>query len=223
MQNAAAGAVLIVNITAHDDAQALDIKERVFDLQRIEGPFDQLDVAVQRPLALFEFKAAADAGVAIVRQHAQHVAMNVILAAGFEAGNAKAEGDHFVFGESAKDLAADFIGHDEQALREKFDIVIAPDLALQAHDGAEVFQLIELANFDLRHFAAPLNRVGQALSPAKADREARPTNVQTVPLLISSARCSDARMDSARIVMVGFCQPAVTKLAPSTTNRFLMS
>ncbi len=47
--------------------------------------------------------------------------------------------------------------------------------------------------------------------------------VETQPLLISSARCSEARMESARIVMVGFCQPAVTKLAPSTTKRFLMS
>ena len=30
-------------------------------------------------------------------------------------------------------------------------------------------------------------------------------------------------MESARIVMVGFCQPQVTKLAASTTKRFLMS
>ena len=40
--------------------------------------------------------------------------------------------------------------------------------------------------------------------------------------LISSARCSEARMDSARMVMVGFCQPAVTKLAPHRPpKRFL--
>src|SRR3954469_15157919 len=30
-------------------------------------------------------------------------------------------------------------------------------------------------------------------------------------------------MDSERIVRVGFCQPQVTKLAPSTTKRFLTS
>ena len=32
-----------------------------------------------------------------------------------------------------------------------------------------------------------------------------------------------ARIDRARIVIVGFCEPPVTKLLPSTTNRFLMS
>ena len=30
-------------------------------------------------------------------------------------------------------------------------------------------------------------------------------------------------MESDRIVIVGFCEPPVTKLLPSTTNRFLMS
>src|SRR6185437_2161515 len=50
----------------------------------------------------------------------------------------------------------------------------------------------------------------------------RPT-AYTFPCRICAARCSEARIDSARIVMVGFCQPQLTKLAPSTTNRFLMS
>src|SRR6266702_2521698 len=42
-------------------------------------------------------------------------------------------------------------------------------------------------------------------------------------LVISPARYSDARIDNARIVIVGFCHPALVKLAPSTTNRFLWS
>src|SRR4051812_7286400 len=42
-------------------------------------------------------------------------------------------------------------------------------------------------------------------------------------LLISPARYSDARIDNARMVIVGFCHPALVKLAPSTTNRFLWS
>lgn len=30
-------------------------------------------------------------------------------------------------------------------------------------------------------------------------------------------------MERAKMVIVGFCQPAVAKLLPSTTNKFLMS
>lgn len=43
------------------------------------------------------------------------------------------------------------------------------------------------------------------------------------PLRICSAKYSEARMESAQIVIVGFCEPPVTKLLPSTTKRFLMS
>lgn len=147
MQDAAAGSVLIVDVTADDDAQAFDIEEGVFDLQGIEGPFDQFDVTIQSPQALFEFEATTDAGIAIVGQDAEHVAMDVELRAGFEAGNAEAEGDHFGAVESAEDLAADFVCDDEKALGEEFDVVVAPDLALETDDGGEFFQLIELANF----------------------------------------------------------------------------
>jgi hypothetical protein len=47
--------------------------------------------------------------------------------------------------------------------------------------------------------------------------------IYPVPFFISLATCSDARMDTAKIVMVGFCHPQVTKQAPSTTSRFLIS
>src|ERR1700749_3046296 len=40
---------------------------------------------------------------------------------------------------------------------------------------------------------------------------------------ISPARYSDARIDSDKIVIVGFCHPALVNCAPSTTNRFLWS
>ena len=42
---------------------------------------------------------------------------------------------------------ADFIGDNEKPLRQKLYIVIAPDFTLEADDGGEFFQLIELANF----------------------------------------------------------------------------
>ncbi len=40
---------------------------------------------------------------------------------------------------------------------------------------------------------------------------------------IWSAMWSEARIDNDKMVIVGFWYPPVTKLLPSTTNRFLMS
>ena len=101
MENAAGGAVLVVNITANDDAEAFDIEESVFDLERIESPFDEVDVSAESPGALFELETATEAAVAVRRKNAHHVAMNIVLAAGFEAGDAEAEGDHLAVIEGA--------------------------------------------------------------------------------------------------------------------------
>src|SRR5437867_13201618 len=50
-----------------------------------------------------------------------------------------------------------------------------------------------------------------------------PPKLHRFPARNCSARYSDARIDNDRIVSVGFCDPPVTKLLPSTTNRFLTS
>src|SRR5262245_31519411 len=85
------------------------------------------------------------------------------------------------------------------------------------------------------HFVAERNRLyGRRVLPLRErDRVADQTyhahrrNGSRKPHMlrcfICSARCSEARIESDRIVIVGFCHPQVTKLEPSTTNRFLMS
>jgi hypothetical protein len=142
------GAVLIVDVAANDDAQALDVEEGVLELQWIESPFDQIDVAVKRPLALFEFEATAEAGVAIGREHAHHVAVYVVFAAGFQARECPGRSRSFCrrrmrpgFGRRSCRLL-------RRALGQEFDIVKAPDLALQPDNGGEFFELGELVNFD---------------------------------------------------------------------------
>src|SRR5260370_161800 len=73
-------AVLIGHKTAYDGAQTLDVEIGVLDIERIEGPLDQIDAAGERRLALGEFKEPASARVAIFLQHTQHVAVQVNLA-----------------------------------------------------------------------------------------------------------------------------------------------
>src|SRR5881396_2406853 len=69
-----------------------------------------------------------------------------------------------------------------------------------------------------------LRRSGVPDAEDRGESEERsPAESHRFPARICSARYSDARIDNDRIVSVGFCEPPVTKLLPSTTNRFLTS
>src|SRR5580704_15844149 len=68
-------AVAVRDESLGDGAEADEIKVRVFQFQRIKGPFDQADVALQGILALKKLQAAADALVLVRRQHGGHVRM----------------------------------------------------------------------------------------------------------------------------------------------------
>ena len=80
VQMAGGGAVLVEHVAPHDGAQPLHVEVRVLDFERIEGPLHQLDAARQRVLALRQLQAPPDAEVAVLRQHAQHVAVQVVVA-----------------------------------------------------------------------------------------------------------------------------------------------
>ncbi len=70
------------------------LKIGVLELERIEGPLDQIDAAAKRFFALAQLEPAPDSVVAILGQHAQHVAVQIGLAARLHAGNREAESDH---------------------------------------------------------------------------------------------------------------------------------
>ena len=100
-------AVLVRDVAAHNRAQPLDVEEGVLEFQRIEGPFDQ-----RRCRAPGRPRAGAVSGggrrrVAILGQHAQHVAVQVGPAAGLDAGDGEAEADHALAVVGAEDVAAD--------------------------------------------------------------------------------------------------------------------
>ncbi len=99
-------------------------------------------------LALGEFHSASEASVAVFGQDAEHVAVKIVFAAGFQARDAEAKGDHAATVEGAEHLAADFVGDDEQAEREKFEVVKTPDFLLEADDFGEFFVCAELMNRD---------------------------------------------------------------------------
>ena len=112
VQRAFGDAVAIWNVAPGDGAEAHEIEMRVFQFQRIECPFDQADVALQRVLALEEFQASADAEILIFGQHSGHVRMQKRLSAAI---SSKSEGhaDHFAAIERAEYLAAGVMRYDK--------------------------------------------------------------------------------------------------------------
>ena len=109
-------------------------------LKRIEGPFDQVDVAAERLNALRQFQHAPGAGVAVFGQHPEHVAMQICLRTGLDAGNGQAETHHALAVERAEGMAADFGGDDKQTQRDQFDFLEAPNHLLQSHGFLQIRQ-----------------------------------------------------------------------------------
>src|SRR5207253_5604139 len=75
---------------------------------------------------------AADARIAIIAQHAQHVAMQVRdTAISLDTGNRQEESSHTAAVEGSQSLAPDTRGDDEQAHGQQLQIVETPDDPLQ--------------------------------------------------------------------------------------------
>ena len=127
VQRTAGGAVLVFLVDPHDGAQPLDIEKSVLEFQRIEGPLDQRDAARQGILTLPELQAAAHLRVAILRQHAQHVTVQVRVPVRLNARNGEAEADHPRAIVGAENMAAHFARHHQKSQGQQFDIGKTPD------------------------------------------------------------------------------------------------
>ena len=79
MQRAGGLSILVADIALHDDAEAHDVEVGVFEGQRIECPFNQVQPARQRLIALLQLQLSAYAPVLVVRQHSQHVGVQIRL------------------------------------------------------------------------------------------------------------------------------------------------
>ena len=125
---------MIQNVAAHDSAQPLHVEKCVLDFQRIERPFDQIDAARwSASWRCASFSLRPTPAFAILGQHAQHVAVQIVFPARLQARNREAETDHSIAVVSAESVAADLRRHHEQAHREQFDILESPDFLLQTH------------------------------------------------------------------------------------------
>ena len=130
-----------------DGAQPRQVEVRVFDFQRIEGPFQQFKSMLHRVITLRQFQPPAQAVVAEFLPHRQHVRMQVGMA-GPAARNGKGKAHQFAAIESADDLAPDFLADHEHAQRHQVHIVKLPDFFLQRDAGIEFVHAVTFSDGD---------------------------------------------------------------------------
>ena len=131
MQVTRRGAVLVPHVAADNRAQAFNIEIGVLDFERIKSPLDELNATRHGVFTLPEFQTAPDSEVAILRQHAQHMAVQIGLAARLQAGNGHAKCDQTTgFIEFASDL------YDQQPQRPENLAVLAATKGLAAKVSA---------------------------------------------------------------------------------------
>ena len=92
------------------------------DLQRIKGPFDQIDASIERLLTLELLELARGTLVSKRPQNRGHVGVQKRLPP-VHAGDGKRESDHAVAGKCAQHLPAGFRSYDEK--RKRHDIHVS--------------------------------------------------------------------------------------------------
>jgi len=149
MQRAGGDAVKIGDIRANKGAEAIQIEVRVAGFERVEGPFDETDIARKGFLALEEFEGAAHFAITVLGQNAGHVGMEIGCAVA-DSGESYGEADHGVALEGPKDLAAGVMGNDESDVGLGFEFGFAPDEFLEFDAAVELGERRAFADLDGR-------------------------------------------------------------------------
>src|SRR4029077_3468751 len=111
----------------------------VAGFERVEGPLDQANVARQRFVALEELQHAADAAVAVRRENAGHVGVEIAGVAA-NGGHSESEANHGVAIERTDDLAAGLISDHERNVGLDLEIGFTPNALLDSDTPVKVVE-----------------------------------------------------------------------------------
>jgi hypothetical protein len=150
VERAGGDAVEVRDVAAADGPEAIEIEMRVFCFERIEGPFDETDVAAEGVIALKEFEKTADVAVSMGGENAGHVGVKIgdVVA---EADDGFGEADEGGAVEGAEDLAAGVMGDDEGDVGFGVEVGVAPDFAGDLDTAVEFVEGVEVADGDVGH------------------------------------------------------------------------
>jgi hypothetical protein len=129
VERAGSVAVEIGNITTHNRPKLGDIEIGVFELKGIERPLDQLYAASKSIVALRKLQAEANAAVLVFRKHGKQMGVEVSLAF---AKSRKGQGEPYrhVSVKGCENLPTGLGGNDEDVVRNRLELGIAPDYSL---------------------------------------------------------------------------------------------
>ena len=122
-----------------------------WDLQRIEGPFNQIDAPPKGLLTLEELQLAPSAPIAVRPQNRGHMGVQKGLSAA-HARNRQGKADHAIAGECAHHLPAGLGGDDEERKGNDINIGRSPDRALDLDAGGEFREAGAAADRNLQRF-----------------------------------------------------------------------
>ena len=148
MKRAGGDAVEALNILAGNGAEAIDVEVGVLGFERIEGPFDETDVAPESVFTLSQFEMTADAAIAMGRKHTGHVRVEVGRGA-VEADVSLGEAHQKVTVVGAENLATSMIGDNEGDVRLGVEFRVTPDFAGDLHAALKVGQGVKRADSDV--------------------------------------------------------------------------
>src|SRR5215831_9729613 len=144
-------AVMVDAVTPRDRSQPRKVQVGVFDLQRIERPFQQLNALLDGVFTLRKFQLAPKAMVAKRVAYCEHVRVQVGMS-GPAAGDGKSKSYQLAAMEGANGLTADLLADDKHAQRHQIDVIKIPDLFLQGDAGLEFFNAGTFADCDISGF-----------------------------------------------------------------------
>ncbi len=147
VERAGGDSIEIGNELAGEGAETIEIEMSVASFERVEGPFDEANVAGEGFVALKEFEHAADAAIAMGGEDAGHVGMEIAGGAA-DACHGETEADHGIAIEGANDVAAGLVGDDESDVRFDLEVGFAPDGFLDLDATVEVVEESAFADGD---------------------------------------------------------------------------
>src|SRR5690348_16299300 len=149
MQRAAGHPIKIGKIAPGNRAEPVHIEAGIARLERVEGPLNQPNSPAQRLFALKELQAAADAAIAVGRQHSRHVGMQVRSGVA-QRRESQSVTDKTRTIERAQHLAAGLRGDHKQGYWLDLQVSLSPNLPLQIDAGVELLERLALANDHFR-------------------------------------------------------------------------
>jgi hypothetical protein len=139
MEGAGGDSIEIGNELTREGTEAVEIEMSVARFQRIEGPFDEANVAREGFVALEKLQHAPDTAIAMRGEHAGHVGMEVARVAA-NAGHGESEADHGVAIEGADHVAAGLIGDNEGDVGLNLEVGFSPHGFLNGDAAVEVVE-----------------------------------------------------------------------------------